>query len=363
MIALMSSFLLLNSCVDEIELDVPRGQTESLVVQGSFVLGDSPKVAVLVSRIFSFDGSSLLVKARTVELVDEQGRTEPLNFVEEGVYEKTIDVNNSNLSIQTGMQFKIRIELFDGRIIESKLETLRAVKANSEASLSLREKSFITQAQTDVLDRDRLVINLKSEINNIQSDPQRFRWFVNATYRFKDNPQSFEIDGRESKYCYFSHTFKVEEQMLFDGFNFNQESTIYESEVFCGRLAESFYFDTIYFNVIQESLSEDAYNYFYGIGETLKLSGGMFDPAAGKIKSNLFNVNDPDEEVFGYFYVSEQASTNVLFTPDIIGASVFQSSCFASPPDNFNPLSCGRFACCDCGNQRGASIIKPDYWK
>jgi len=114
---------------------------------------------------------------------------------------------------------------------------------------------------------------------------------------------------------------------------------------------------------VQESLSKGAFEYFFAIGETLKLSGSMFDAAPGKIRSNLFNVNDPEDEVFGYFYATEQLISNVKFTPDLLGIFANPNNCVQVVPPSFNPLSCRFIPCCDCSRDINTSLEKPDYWE
>lgn len=360
MIALMTVFLLFNSCLDEIELDVPRGQTDALVVRGSVSIGYTTEVNLIVDKLFTFDGSSTRVRVKVAELISDKGESVELDFIEEGVYKKVF-TDDSNIKINTGTQYKIKIELFDGRIIESKFEELKAIEATNEATLNLKQESIVNRGLDEIIDVERIVFDVKSEINNIQTNPQLFRWFVRTTSRFRDNPSLFGFRG-VPKTCYRKTTFKVEDQILYNGFESNKESETLEIEVFSGRINDPLYYDTLYFNVIQESLSPGAYNYFFGIGETLKLSGSMFDAAPGKIRSNLFNVDNPEEEIFGYFYASEQLISNVKFTPDLLGNFVRFNNCGGMLPPGFRSLPCTSMICCDCSRDINTSIEKPDYW-
>jgi len=361
MMAIMSSFLFLQSCLDEIELGVPKGQSDAVVVQGKLIVGDVTEISVLVNRLFTFDGTSTTLRVKTVELICENGDTQEVDFISEGVYQKIIP-ENSNFMIKAGVGYKINIELFDGRMIASNFEELIAFESQNEAVISVKEKPIYNQEVNDVLNVDRLVLDVKSEFNNDQNNPQRFRWTVDATYRITDNPSLFGVD-KARQTCYATYAFRnIQEQKLYDGFDANIGSQIYEAEVFSGRLDESIYFDTVYLHVRQESLTESAYDYFFRIGETLKLAGTMFDPAAGTITSNLVNVNEPDEQVFGYFYASIQSKTTVMFTPDFIGNPVRKLDCTSQEQLESISGICKIEECCDCVTALRASTTKPDYW-
>lgn len=362
MVAMIGSFLCLESCVDEIELDVPRGQTEAVVVQGNLAFGEEKsQVDVIVKRIFSFDGSSTTLRVKYVELINDNDQLINLDFISEGVYRKIISIDDQFL-VAIGSLYKIKLELFDGRIIESTLEALNSVDGDNRTSISIKKKPIFNIKENTLNEVDRVVIDLESDISDIQNKPRRYRWFASLTYRVRDQPSLFGQRNREQKICYVTNTFPIKEQFLFDGYDSNESSLVFKAEVFSGRLNDDRYLDTVYFNVVQESLSEGAFDYYNNIDKTLELSGSMFDPAAGKIKSNLYNVNDPDEEVFGYFHASEQISEDILVTPDFFGLSA-SGGCVILSTEDFAQTQCRLIGCCDCLSLQNSSLIKPDFWE
>lgn len=360
---MVTSSLVFNSCLDEIELEVPRGQSDAIVVQGKLTVGEESQVSVTVNRIFTFDGTSTTLRVKFVEIYNEKEERVELDFVEEGVYFKTINEDDP-MTIELGLLYKIKLELFDGRIIESEVEPLKSLVAQNELELSIEEKPIVNVFEDEIIDRERIVINLLSEFENNSDNPQRYRWFVNVTQKVDDFPQNYGVQNRTSKSCYIRSTFPVEEQVLFNGFDSDKIGSVsFETEVFDGRVNDGRYLDTVYFNVIQESLTEGAYDYYNSIGQTLELSGSMFDPAAGKIKSNLINVTNPDEEVFGYFYASQQVQSNIRLIPEIFG-NIPRSLCLgASSQSPLTESQCGFTPCCDCNGRRNDIPQKPKYWK
>lgn len=359
----MISLFFIQSCLDEIELDVPRGQSDAVVVQGKLTVGDLTEVSVRVNRIFTFDGTSTTLRVKYVNIINEIGDQLSLDFVEEGSYYKTID-QDDEFAVEAGLSYKINLELFDGRIIESKFEVLKSIDANNEVSLSIKEKPIVNIVEDEVFNRERIIIDLRSEFNNRSDNPQRYRWFVNVTQKIKDIPDFYGVRGKAQKTCYTTSTFPVGDQVLFNGFESdNSGQVLFETEVFDGRVNDVRYLDTAYFNIIQESLTEGAFNYYNSIDKTLELSGSMFDPAAGKIRSNLINISNPVEEVFGYFYASEQVQTNVRVTPDALGNTPRNPCLSSAEPLTLTESQCRWVACCDCNGRSEGIPRKPDYWE
>lgn len=60
-----------------------------------------------------------------------------------------------------------------------------------------------------------------------------------------------------------------------------------------------------YLVINQYSLNEAAYKYWYALKQQSKNSGGLFDATPQSLEGNLKNIDDPNEEVLGYFTVSD----------------------------------------------------------
>ncbi len=58
-------------------------------------------------------------------------------------------------------------------------------------------------------------------------------------------------------------------------------------------------------NVKQRSLNQEAYQYWSNLQLTTEKLGGLFDPQPGSVTGNIFNVNNPNEPILGFFDVGE----------------------------------------------------------
>lgn len=361
MFAMICGFLFLQSCLDPIELDVPKGQSEAVVVQGVLVKeADQSYISVTVAKVFTFDGSSNLLRVKYVNLINESGDEIGLDFVEEGVYFKTLD-ENDGFGLSEDLSYRIILELFDGRVIESKTEQFGPAVLDNEIYFALEPFSASNNLENSTtIDNNTSSLTLQTEISNNQLNPMRFQWQMTRTQKIRDKPSLFGFgENAPRTICYYTVPFRKDEQILFNGFESSGDSPIFRRDVFTGNINESEYIDTMYFTVSQRSLSEGAYNYFERIGQSLALTGSMFDPPAGKIRSNLFNVDNPDEEVFGYFYATQLQRTNVMFDPGQFDIEI-QEVC--TTPVTLREAPCGSFSCCACVLTPNATTRKPDFW-
>lgn len=98
-------------------------------------------------------------------------------------------------------------------------------------------------------------------------------------------------------------------------------------------------------SVEQRSLNKGAYQFFELLKNQLSIQGNIFDPPPAKIGTNIINVTEPDQEVIGYFVVS-----------DIARDSVYISDAMADEKQPKNVLND------DCRVLNGATVMKPPFW-
>ena len=142
----------------------------------------------------------------------------------------------------------------------------------------------------------------------------------------------------------------------------------------------------------QYSLSKTAFSYWNKLQEQADESGGLYETQPSRIKGNLYNVDDPDETVLGFFGASgvtekriflkglgylykifdiyhEQLCDPAGFTPgelmeflraiDTTEYPIYLYN-YSGTPDG--PWDYIDQACVDC-RKRGGNTIKPDYWE
>lgn len=110
----------------------------------------------------------------------------------------------------------------------------------------------------------------------------------------------------------------------------------------------------------QLAITEEAYNFWNDANQQKEQTGSIFDPAPAKIVGNVYNVNDQNEEVLGYFgvYGSQEGR---LFIPGVEAIGESSNAC-RKPlllPDERHPAYC-----CDCRqfDADRSKAQKPDFW-
>ena len=66
----------------------------------------------------------------------------------------------------------------------------------------------------------------------------------------------------------------------------------------------------------QRSLTKSAFQFFDLLQNQLNIQGNIFDPPPAKLGTNIINLDNPDEDVIGYFGVSD-VSRDSLFIEHI----------------------------------------------
>jgi hypothetical protein len=134
--------------------------------------------------------------------------------------------------------------------------------------------------------------------------------------------------------------------------------------------------------VNQYSVSEDEFNYWEKMQRISEEVGTLYDITPSSIEGNIFCVEDPEEQVLGYFSVSAVSSKRIYIDGKFKGLVNIYSRCYeveihpqdanAPPPgywiiidhsDYDDPYKIITYdnSCVDC-TVRGTST-KPDFWE
>ena len=349
---------LLVSCLEKIDLEVPRGTEQAIVIQGRLVKGNPSKALVTVTRLFEFTPEGRkIVNVRSVVLSDEAGNSVELEQISTGTYYGEFLPGDPALSIESGKSYKIDVATFDGKNYESALEPMLEVPSVRNIKVEPIQLEVVAQEggeERELRDFLRFFIDTDLETGS-SARKSSLRWEVLRTYQITDLPTAF---NGEPKVCYITEVPDVSLVTTFEGESSGNSSLenffIFDAPVDY-RFAEGFYIQ-----IIQESLSEGAFKYWNDVGEVLDRDGNMFESPAGKIKSNYTNKADPSDEAFGYFYTTVQDTARLFISPEMVGnPTVLCPPDLPPPPGGGCPLA----ICCDCLSEEGSTTVKPDFWE
>ncbi len=134
--------------------------------------------------------------------------------------------------------------------------------------------------------------------------------------------------------------------------------------------------------VRQYTLSDEAFQYWDQMKKQNQESGGLYETQPSHIRGNIYNINDLDERMLGFFNVSS-SSEKRIFIDGIRELDYPRNRCFPDTIDytsqipgymifpvylrSVNPMGAGppyiygRYLCFDCTNGGGINV-KPDFW-
>jgi hypothetical protein len=354
--SLLLSLLTLTACLDPIELKIPEGFDETLVIQGVLTKGSPSSMELTVTRMFDFTIESLTrVNVSEVILSDEEGNSVEIDRAGTGLYRTVFDESHP-IEIALNKSYKVNILTFDGRRYESTLEALLPVPQVDSLAIQGIEKEIVF-ADGETTRVDSLVrLALYTPLSEASSGERvSLKWDLRRVYRVTDTP--IEV-GVQRKTCYLTEDINITTVKIFDA---NDLGTIrledYEvfDQAFNPTMGEG-----LYYELIQSSLTPTAFEYFDQVRQVLEREGNMFEAPPGKLVTNFINTEDAREEVFGYFYATTTDTARVYVSPD-----------FANFPRTFCPPasgltrmdgSCAAPTCCDCLSFENSTTIRPSFW-
>ncbi|GAB5553739.1 MAG: hypothetical protein Sapg2KO_33300 [Saprospiraceae bacterium] len=344
---LVICLLSLCTCLDQIDLEIPKGFDDALAIQGILVKSNPSYFELTVSRLFDFTPESAdQVNVREVILTDEAGNSVEIERTGTGLYRTTFDENNSDIEIEIGKSYKINFRTFDDRSFESTLEPLVAAPKIDTITYETINKQFVFTDGITTFQDSAVQYNLNTSLQDPTTGEKRsVLWNIFRVYQLTD----------PFKTCYITQEIEVTDVKVFDGFGSSLPSL--ENYNLHQDRFSSFYAEAMYFEVIQSGLSEGAFRYWNETNQVLERDGNMFEAPAGKVFSNFYNINDPDELVFGYFYATTQDTARIYVAPEVVNNP--NSICNPPPSTGPNepPPQCG-----NCLILETSTTVKPDYW-
>lgn len=349
---------LLSGCLDVIDVKVPDSEKEILVIQGKLIIGQPSFAQLRISRLFDFTPAGKRpVNARSVVLYSEDGQSIELEDDGLGNYSLYIPADDPDFTVALNKNYWVRIETFDGRTFESKPEKGNAVPRAESLDFELYT---LTRVDSDGFTRSqemiRFLLNTPLRSSGAGNELQRVGWQSEWTFKVLDSP--FEANVVQ-KTCYVTQALDVtgikvvdSDELLGD---YLSGYAVYENAI-TRNFAEG-----LVYTAIQESLSEDAYTYFSQIAQNVNRTGNMFESPPGAVISNMRNLNDEEEETYGFFYVTEQDTIRKYIRP----ADVGNPPLYCPPPGGLLTQSglCADFICCDCSSVDNSTTEVPDFWE
>lgn len=263
-VLLIASLSTIMACEDVIDLDLSEGD-EKFVVEGEMTNLPGPyQVRITRTSNPTTNEVSPLVEDALVMIKDDASNIDTLNYVGDGIYE------TQNLQGVIGRMYTLEFKTSGGSVYESQPQLLKEVYEID--SLYARENTEIQGG--DFLDEGFYAVVDYTE----PAGRDFYRWKIYKNDSLFDDAFDIQVEDDDG----LIPNAPVRERPLV-GFVFDVGDTA-RVEIY--------------------SISREVYDFWTIFLDQASASGGPFDTPPAPIIGNVFNVDNPDEQVLGVFAVS-----------------------------------------------------------
>lgn len=401
LISIIATLILVGaSCVSPFEPDYKGDEVDLLVVDGSLIKGLDTQV-ITISRSSSITQSEYQpVVNCQVKIRDDVGNE--FIFTEESQGKYTARIEDALLNYDN--RYKLVFSTPSGEDYESGYQTLLRT-APVDSIYRSKELSYNTASESYVNG-----LQFYLDLNAPDDAARYYRWQIEETWEIRawykiyglydGNTITLDIHGWPSDSLYYCWNTRMASGIYTYSTN-NLSHNILKKVPLHFKPYDSPELTIKYCATVRQfALNEDAYNYWHQKEIELNESGQIYTTQPNQVKSNITNINNPDEKVLGFFWASsctiKHAFEENPFVKDPIGPETCNSygictdgseqellnmlyeliklskkrGKFPDPPVyitfwiNLSGSSCAALSvdgCIDC-KVMGGTNKKPDYW-
>lgn len=340
------AFVVAVACSEVILLDT-EGSPSMLVVDGRLSDGDFGSELTL-ARTSIFNVSQTAVSGAQITLIEDGVPIAGYVEYEIGSYRMVYP----NDSARIGRAYELLIELPDG----SRYGTLPSVMPRAAVRDNLRFEVGIEPVQINEtgLTQDRRLASVYGNSTVLLPEEDFYlRWDILETYILEERLRPTAPFEPIPVPCYVTNNITTADVRLFDGSELKVE-TIPEV-LLATSIIDSRFADAYFFNVVSSNMDERAYEYYARVDEMANLQGQIFDPPPAPIPGNVFNLDDPEEQVLGFFLVANSDTSHIKISINDIPFNV------PIPCPDWNRLQEPAY-CTECELFENSTTRVPFFW-
>ncbi len=336
----------IHACVDPISFETDSVNGE-LVFYGNFTQLNENHI-FNISRTSDFGKPVTPVLGASIIILDDQGNSADYQEIDLGKYQLAAD----KIAGIPGRSYHIEVTLSDGKTYFSAPQVMPEPIEIEEVYFNIESRQILSSSDV-LVDKTFIDIFIDTPLQNSSGGFSPIRWTVEEVYSFVDRACS-PFDPAET--CYFIDRVDESEVLLFKneggaqdylrGFNVRSRLLVPFDE-FTARH---------YFIVRQYTISEEAFDYWNKIDVVADQSGNLFDVQPAKVGGNIFEKDNEQALVLGYFGINGQNLVRTFITPNEIKPLPVFTCMDESFFDDHLP------ECCWCSAKEGIQIERPAYW-
>ncbi len=334
--------LLLTSCIDEIKLDIDNDQ-QRLVVDG--LIADSLQVyaiKVSYSAIIGVGTDDLKtpVTNASVRVLDDAGGSFDFTETAAGTYTRLMQG-------EVGKAYHVEVKTIAGKTILSQPAELQKAPTLLPATAKVFEEVTISPTGRNIYN-SKLMLEMNTDVSGSAERPY-LRWRATGEFEFGEDYPGI-IDR---KICYAKNNIDFNNIKIFD--THELAGGLLNNEPFLITKYDYRFYYMYCFHLFQYAISEEEYKYWESVRAIVNIDGSLFDPPPGTVKGNLYNPDDTNDQILGYFSVAGVDYKRQFLNAISLAVSA-QPRCSNWPPQQ--PIECR-----DCLNIPLSSTTRPAYWE
>jgi hypothetical protein len=307
---MMSFIVFVVSCVNSFEPKI-EGDDGLLVVDGSIIKGCETQV-IRISRTSSISQrNNLPVENCSVKVVNDSGDEFDFHEESQGRYVATID----DAFLDFNKQYKLIFNTPSGETYESGYQQILKT-APVDSFYGIEEYHYSSSTNSESLWGMQFYVDLHAP----EDASRYYRWLLEETWEKYSEDVIWAIyDGQTIK------PFNPRDALFYcwetkDITGLYSASTVNLSENYIKKIPLNYILSTSPRLVIkycatikQYALNKDAYEYWHQKETELNESGQIYSIQPGRPISNIFNVNNPDEKILGFFWAASVTVKRLFF--------------------------------------------------
>jgi len=372
-------FLLLTSCIDEYWPVIDKYENR-LVVDGGIT--DEPGPYIIRLSTSSAIDTSIFKPFSNCEVLisDEEGTSETLVETEPGIYK----TNKDGLQGEAGKKYKLTVKTPNERVYESDFAQLIAGEKIESVYGEIESR------QDENYPYDLTGFQFYVDTETASNDSTYFLWRLEATYHYQsDYTIRWIYDGELNWFHGPDSLFNCYRTYFVDDFYSISTVGLSSPKIDAYPLnyvnTESRQLSVKYSLLVKQyTLGKKAFTFWEELREQNSSSSSLFAKQPYQIQGNVFNVDNPEEPVLGYFLVAGVDEKRIFVDRPKYPVEFNYSVCTLSERDfeayaqlfMADPVSYPIYAietnggrravpqqgCVDC-RLHGGTITKPDFWE
>lgn len=356
------SAVLLVSCIDQLNYQVPASGSASVSISG-FVSDQNGPHRVTVYETFDIESRMFPRKPISlclIYLIDDQGLNQLFNEIEPGIYEL------EGVHGQVGRAYKIIVELPDGRVYESVPDILPP-PGNLDSlyfTFDIERKNFEIFFDATLRREQQFLWTLKGTFQATTRPhlEEKACYLIGSFCNFKDpcsgirnlgtnwNPNLVQVETCTCCKCWYDF---FNQKVFVSDFVSPVSGKITGTRIYDLALNGWVFMEKVRLEVSMRSLSSQAFTFWKTVKEQQEGVSDLFQPLGGRIPSAFIQTQGEKVHVYGLFYATSIATkVKYVYRSDVPYESLIPS---------VDDPRIGTFSCLKLFPN--ATKVRPSFWE